>query len=64
MYGGVYVYEGGMVARTHTTHGWEHNGQLQASMGDNRRKAFMYSTNFSISKNISFLGIDLLIPVI
>ena len=32
------------------THGWEHNGQPQASMDDNRRKAFMYSTNFRISK--------------
>ena len=31
-------------------HGWEHNGQPQASMDDNRRKAFMYSTNFRISK--------------
>ena len=29
---------------------WEHNGQPQASMDDNRRKAFMYSTNFRISK--------------
>ena len=32
------------------TYGWEHNGQPQASMDDNRRKAFMYSTNFRISK--------------
>ena len=32
------------------THGWEHNGRPQASMDDNRRKAFMYSTNFRISK--------------
>ena len=32
------------------TYGWEHNGQPQATMDDNRRKAFMYSTNFRISK--------------
>ena len=31
-------------------HGWEHNGRPQASMDDNRRKAFMYSKNFRISK--------------
>ena len=30
--------------------GWEHNGRPQASMDDNRRKAFMYSTSFRISK--------------
>ena len=32
------------------THGWEHNGRPQASIYDNTRKAFMYSTNFRISK--------------
>jgi hypothetical protein len=32
------------------TYGWEHNGRPQASMDDNRRKAFMYSTNFRLEK--------------